>query len=190
MEGKLTKRRRIYSVEPNKIAQAEFARIYLSHLVPALMKLKNQKNMNITVQSSEKNNDDEKKSCVDVVKHEVGMAMVWSAPPGFAWSKALKANVGIVNEDRHNNNNVPASPNNFSPNPMNTTGTSKSCVQNDNEDEQEEEEGFEKLRKLIPGGEEMGEDEEEMVRELESYVSCLQMQVNVLQCLAHTTTPY
>ncbi|KAI9078714.1 hypothetical protein K1719_039301 [Acacia pycnantha] len=183
MEGKLTKRRRIYSVEPSKIAQAEFARIYLSHLVPALMKLNQKKS---TVHSSE---DDEKKnSCMNVVKHEVGMAMVCSAPPGFAWSKALKAkfqtdhtDVGKINDEDgdHHHNNAPSSPYNFSANP--TTGSSKSCLHN-------EEEGlFERLRRLIPGGEEMGEDEEEMARELESYISCLQMQVNILQCLAETT---
>ncbi|KAK4257704.1 hypothetical protein QN277_007261 [Acacia crassicarpa] len=162
MEGKLTKRRRIYSVEPRKIAQAEFARIYLSHLVPALMKLnqKKLKKKKSTVHSSE--DDDEKKnSCVNVVKHEVGMAMVCSAPPGFAWSKALKAkfqtdytDVGKINDDdgdRHHTN-APSSPYNFSANP--TTGSSKSCLHN----EEEEEEGFERLRRLMPGGEEMGED--------------------------------
>ena len=40
------------------------------------------------------------------------------------------------------------------------------------------------LRRLIPGGEEMCS--EQMVTELQSYVSCLQMQVNILQCLAET----
>ncbi|XP_054820189.1 transcription factor bHLH146-like [Prosopis cineraria] len=186
MVEKLKKRRRIYSLEPSKIAQAEFARIYLSHLVPALMKLKQNKKSDIA--DTSKDDDGRggliKSSCVNVVKREVGMAMVWSAPPGFAWTKALKAKLqpaedqtnavaAIINDDHHHHIDSPSSQY-FSANP---TGN--------NEDDRDEEEGFKRLRRLIPGGEEIGEGEE-MVKELGSYIRCLQMQVNILQCLAHT----
>ena len=45
---------------------------------------------------------------------------------------------------------------------------------------------WKRLRRMIPGGEEMCDDEQ-MVSELESYINCLQMQVNALQfLLPHT----
>ncbi|CAL5184512.1 unnamed protein product [Lathyrus oleraceus] len=55
-------------------------------------------------------------------------------------------------------------------------------VEENDEDGEIVDEQLRCLRKLLPGGEEMVCDEE-MVSELESYVSCLQMQVNILKCL-------
>ncbi|XP_028786787.1 transcription factor bHLH146-like [Neltuma alba] len=135
MEGKLsTKRRRIYSVEPSKIAQAEFARIYLSHLVPALVKLKQNQTQKKKKKITEEDDDDQKNSCENVVKHEVGMAMVWSAPPGFAWTKALKAkfqtdhtNAAIINDHHH--------PYFSAANSTTTVSSKSSCVHKEEEEE-------------------------------------------------------
>lgn len=89
------------------------------------------------------------------VKHEVDMAMVFSTQ-GFAWSNGLKVK---LQSDDH----------------VNAIISSKSTSENEDEDK------LMSLRKLIPGGEKMGD--EEIGSELESYIRCLQMQVNVLQCL-------
>ncbi|KAJ7979437.1 transcription factor bHLH [Quillaja saponaria] len=79
MERQLTKRRRVYALEPSKITQAMFVKNYVSYLVPALMKINNK------LSSEESNNCDLKSN----VKYEVDMALVFSAR-GFAWSDGLK----------------------------------------------------------------------------------------------------
>lgn len=167
MEGQPSKRRRVYSLEPTRIAQAVFARNYTSYLVPALMKLKEKK----TAHSEDNNTDEVSKA----VRHEVGMAMVRSAPPGFAWTKALNIKLQTDHTVNLQTDQTVSLP--FSSNPKNM-GLAM-------EDDEEEEEGFRRLRRLIPGGEEIGDDEE-MVSELESYVRCLQSQVNILHCLTQT----
>lgn len=162
MEGgqQQAKRRRIYSLEPNKVVQATFTRNYMNYLVPSLMKIK------------EKNSKEEKKifDIHNVIKNEVDMAMVFSAQ-GFAWSNALK--VKLQKGERVNEN----------------SSKEISQVKKNFEGEDDEDEvingQLRNLRKLIPGGEEMCD--EEMVKELESYISCLQMQVNILQCLTETS---
>lgn len=134
------RRRVVYSTEPNKIVQTIFARKYLSYLVPALMKIKENP-------SSGKDNS-------SYVKYEVDMAMVLSAQ-GSAWSNGLKLK---LQKDHVNDK-------------------SSSIVESENEDEEK----MKNLIKLIPGGEEICD--EQVVNEVESYIRCLQMQVNVLQCL-------
>ncbi|CAK7337546.1 unnamed protein product [Dovyalis caffra] len=76
------KRRRLYSLEPNLIAQTMFARDYVNHLVPALMKIKKE-----TPLDDKYGHDSELEK---TVRHEVDLALVMSAP-GFAWSQALKS---------------------------------------------------------------------------------------------------
>lgn len=201
MEGQPAKRRRVYSLEPNKVEQATFARNYMNYLVPALVKIK------------EKNSSEHNGHCDDiqnVVKYEVDMAMVYSAQ-GFAWSNALslklqrdRANVdsdetpsfGEEGSSRKtcgkNCEMVPLD--HFSSNPSLKSSNNK-CkdmpemkrgLREENDDEDEVINGqLKNLRRLIPGGEEMCSDEQ-MVAELQSYISCLQMQVNILQCLSET----
>jgi hypothetical protein len=151
------KRRRVYSMEPNKIVLSIFARKYLSYLVPALMKIKENT-------SSTKDHNDINK----IVKYEVDMAMVLSAQ-GFAWSNGLK-----VKLQREHVNNVATT--------STILGMEKDLVREDNEDEDKK---MKNLISLIPGGEEICD--EQVVNELESYIKCLQMQVNVLQCLLAET---
>ncbi|GAU35234.1 hypothetical protein TSUD_205100 [Trifolium subterraneum] len=138
-------------MEPNKIVQSIFARNYLSHLVPALMKIKENT-------SSTKDHNNISKN----VKYEVDMAMVLSAQ-GFAWSNGLK-----VKLQREHVNNV---------------ATTSAIIESDINNEDEEK--MKNLIGLVPGGEEICD--EQVVNELESYIKCLQMQVNVLQCLIAET---
>ncbi|ESW10798.1 hypothetical protein PHAVU_009G238800 [Phaseolus vulgaris] len=193
MEGQPAKRRRVYSLEPNKVEQAAFARSYMNYLVPALMKIKER--------SSSEDCD------IQNVKYEVDMAMVHSAQ-GFAWSDALSVK---LQRDRVNADSDTSS---FGENYKVGEGSSRTCGGQSGETvplnhfpsnlslkprnkhksmmpemtrglrEEDEDEQLKSLRMLIPGGEEMCS--EEMVTELQSYVSCLQMQVNILQCLAET----
>ncbi|KFK29575.1 hypothetical protein AALP_AA7G152300 [Arabis alpina] len=67
----INKKKRVFSLEPNKNPTAIFTKKYTSHLVPALKKL----NMN-------------KASSSQNVKHEVDMALALSAQE-FAWSRFL-----------------------------------------------------------------------------------------------------
>ncbi|XP_010433018.1 PREDICTED: uncharacterized protein At4g30180 [Camelina sativa] len=67
----INKKKRVFSLEPNKNPSEVFTRKYTSHLVPALKKL----NMN-------------KNSSKQTVKHEVDMALALSAQE-FAWSRFL-----------------------------------------------------------------------------------------------------
>ncbi|MED6185944.1 hypothetical protein PIB30_062026 [Stylosanthes scabra] len=168
MEGQQAgnKRRRVYSIERNKVVleEAVFTRNYMNYLVPALVKIKGERSSHYCCEIE------------NVVKHEVDMAMVLSAQ-GFAWSNALKSKLiqryqnEIIRDD--NNNNPSCS--------------SKFNYVNNNKDKEEEEEYEDNgvinnnnsklrcLRRLIPGGEDMCNDEQ-MVEELESYVTCLKMQ--------------
>ncbi|XP_014508204.1 transcription factor bHLH146 [Vigna radiata var. radiata] len=189
MEGQVAKRRRVYSVEPNQIVQSIFTRNYLNHLVPALVNIKE----NTSVEDS---------SHCDInraVKYEVDMAMVLSAQ-GFAWSNGLKVKL--------RNDRVPVNAAKSSTFLENATGegSSSACEKNevvpmefssnpsskpkckdvsemkrDFARDGDIDEQWKRLRRLIPGGEEMCD--EQMTKELESYISCLQMQVNALQFL-------
>lgn len=150
MEAQQNKRRRVYSMEPNKIVQSIFARNYLSYLVPALMKIK-ENNISSKANSS---------SYIKNVKYEVDMAMVLSAQ-GFAWSNGLKLK---LQKECH----------------VNDVATNEASEANEDENK------MKNLIRLIPGGEEIICDEQ-VVNELESYITCLQMQVNVLQCLIAET---
>lgn len=195
----MAKRRRVYSVKPNQIAQFIFTRNYLNHLVPALVKIK------------ETNSKEDNSHCDinNAVKYEVDMAMVLSAQ-GFAWSKGLKAKLQSdhVNADKttcegsskiyDKSEVVPMEY--FSSNPSSRSkvevlGSKSKCMDmsetkrdlgiEDDEDEDMKKQ-WKRLRRLVPGGEEMCD--EQMAAELQSYISCLQMQVNALQFLLPETS--
>ncbi|KAK7290049.1 hypothetical protein RIF29_04179 [Crotalaria pallida] len=201
MEGQSSKRRRVYSPQPKKVAQAMFTRNYVNYLVPSLMKIKESRS------SSEHKND---KHCdfQNVVKHEVDMAMVFSAQ-GYAWSDALKMkllrahhndnsstslveNNGACQHDKGSSRIYPSSKSKQGKVLVNIDKSK--CIDmkekekvlkgEDNGEEVIINKQLKCLRRLIPGGEEMCN--EQMVSELESYISCLQMQVNILQCITQT----
>nr|KYP62377.1 Uncharacterized protein At4g30180 family [Cajanus cajan] len=178
MEGQPAKRRRVYSLEPNKVEQAVFARNYMNYLVPALMKIK------------ERSSSQHSGHCDDiqnVVKYEVDMAMVYSAQ-GYAWSNALSSSkiCGQNCDEMVPLNHFPSNPSLKSSNKRKDMLEIKKGLREDGDEENDEviNGQLKSLRRLIPGGEEMCS--EQMVTELQSYVSCLQMQVNILQCLAET----
>ncbi|XP_019431521.1 PREDICTED: uncharacterized protein At4g30180-like isoform X3 [Lupinus angustifolius] len=188
MEAQSPKRRRVYSLEPNKVVQEVFTRNYVRYLVPALVKIK------------ESGSSEHNKHCDfhNVVKHEVGMAMVFSAQ-GFAWSDALKVKLlrGHANVDKGSSLNICDQdvmvPMNLISSNSNPSSKSKyidmpenkrNCLVGEENEDEVTNNKLTCLRRLIPGGEKMCN--EQMVVELESYISCLQMQVNVLQCLAKT----
>ncbi|CAI8589951.1 unnamed protein product [Vicia faba] len=171
MEGQKAKRKRVYSVEPNKVVQAKFTRSYMNYLAPALKKIK------------ERRSSMEAKKVENIVKYEVDMAMVISSQ-GFAWSNALKTKL-----QKNGDEGSSRVSNNYQENQMSQVGFSKQdCLKSEGseilvgENDEDEDEQLRCLRKLLPGGEEIRCDDE-MVSELESYVSCLQMQVNILKCL-------
>ncbi|XP_045789895.1 transcription factor bHLH146-like [Trifolium pratense] len=173
MEGQQNKRKRVYSVEPNKVMQAKFSRNYINYLAPALMKIK------------ERRSSIEAKNVENVVKYEVDMAMVFSSQ-GFAWSNALKLKLqkdGGEGSSRINYQQNDMGPLDFSKKNCSKFEASKILEEKKLVEENEiVDDQLRCLRKLIPGGEEIMCDEQ-MVSELESYVSCLQMQVNILKCL-------
>ena len=205
MEGQPAKRRRVYSLEPNKVEQAAFARNYMNYLVPALMKIKERST------SSDQHSGYCDDNIQNVVKYEVDMAMVLSAQ-GFAWSNGLK--VKLQSDDVHvnaakstrfleNEASEGSSKNNvydknevvpmeyFSSNPSSRSKCKdmsemkRDLAREDDKEAEDINNQWKRLRRMIPGGEEMCDDEQ-MVSELESYISCLQMQVNALQFLCHT----
>ncbi|XP_057430849.1 transcription factor bHLH146-like [Lotus japonicus] len=182
MEGQPAKRRRVYSVEPNKVVEAAFARNYMNYLVPALMKIKEINTCGGDIQN--------------VVKHEVDMAMVSSAQ-GFAWSNSLKLKLQNQREDIgvnvNGNTSIPQSPSSesqakilVSKSKNNDMPTMKRDLIDVEDDDEVINGQLKSLKRLIPGGENMCNDE--MVVELESYIGCLQMQVNILQYLADQTS--
>lgn len=180
MEGQKAKRKRVYSVEPNKVVQAKFTKNYINYLAPALMKIKERRT-----------SIEEAKNVESVVKYEVDMAMVFSSQ-GFAWSNALKTKLqkdGDEGSSRINYQQNEMVPLDFSKKNCSKSEANKILVEENIDGDEDEivDDQLRCLRKLIPGGEEIICDEE-MVNELESYVSCLQMQVNILQCLTHQTS--
>ncbi|KAK4265497.1 hypothetical protein QN277_026545 [Acacia crassicarpa] len=166
MEGLAVKRRRVSCVEPNRIEEVAFARKYVSYLVPALKKMKEKNN--------KKEHEESRDSIKKEVKYEVDMALVLSADQASAWTNALKLKLSL-----HNNNNQLLLSSSSSSSPSTTTA----AASDDGGGDEEEEEAMKRLRRLVPGGEEMCSDQE-MVAEFKSYVRCLQMQVNILHCLA------
>ncbi|KAK7849126.1 transcription factor bHLH146 [Quercus suber] len=223
MDWQLSKRRRVYSLEPNEKVSALFARKYVNHLVPALKKI----NQLEKISSAENGVYELEK----IVRHEVDMAMVLSAEE-FAWSRALKqklqrntVNAGgfqnhsfhhltslncnftcgqksncIIDEKGCESSSLPPVSNalipmKFSQNPNSKLEIKKSIrakrlllpLKEENLEENEEEKiscQLKKMRNILPGGNEM--DVDVLLTELGSYITCLELQVNVLQCLAKT----
>ncbi|CAL8990591.1 unnamed protein product [Prunus brigantina] len=194
--------RRVYSLHPIKLARSVFARKYLSHLLPALKKMFEEN----TISSSNKNVDEDysNSKLEKLVGYQVNMAMVFSASTyQFAWSRALKQqlqtrHVLIYGEGLLPRHHVPK-PLNFLPNLSVSASKMKrysnhnmsnkvrphflkrNLALNGKTKKSKEAEIIERkltsLRRLLPGGNEMGE-ENELLAEVGSYISCLQLQGN------------
>ncbi|XP_010913680.3 transcription factor bHLH146 [Elaeis guineensis] len=198
-EMQRSKRRRIYSLEPNATIYTGFPHKYVSHLLPALTKA-------TSLISCGGNND------VDIEKmlrFEVDMALVLSAT-GFKWSRALKRKL----EQRMNSNQLHQPPTGRSsivrttskhqmldhllpplpiPPPLVLTEETrpKRTIWQRRRSDDKQTRGEKEftyrtriLRGILPGGNEM--DLCELLSEVESYVVCLQLQVTILRSLVDT----
>ena len=186
-----TKRRRVYSLQPNTLPRTVFAKKYVNNLLPALK--------NIGNKPADSDHDLEK-----LVRYEVDNALVSSAADGFAWSRALKANLHSAaagNVGRHQNSSATQKPSlqaKFSANP-NSNPTRKNLKTpkrlqcnlpkpKKGSEKESEEMQFSRqltnLRTLLPGGNEM--EVNELLTEVGSYLMALELQVNVLRCLVET----
>ncbi|KAK7388112.1 hypothetical protein VNO78_22917 [Psophocarpus tetragonolobus] len=209
MEGQVAKRRRVYSVEPNQILlHSIFTRNYLNHLVPALVKIKEK---SCIEDSSHCDINNAVKFEVDMAMVMSAQGFAWSnglkvkLQSDHVHANAAKRNRFLENEAGESSSKIclknEVVPMEFSSNPSSKSqvedfGSKSKCKdvsemktdlgrEDDNEDEEINNQ-WKRLRRLMPGGEEMSDDEQ-MVSELESYISCLQMQVNALQfLLPHT----
>lgn len=156
----VNKKKRVFSLEPNKNPSAVFTRKYTSHLVPALKKLNMNKN------SSQINQH--------TVKHEVDMALALSAQE-FAWSRFLLQKLSSSKN--------PTTTTSSSSNQIRIV--ERSGKEGGDEDG-EIEEKLRELQKLLPGGEEM--DVEEMLSEIGNYIKCLELQTIALKSIVQETT--
>ncbi|EOA31580.1 hypothetical protein CARUB_v10014775mg [Capsella rubella] len=162
----LNKRKRVFSLQPNKNPKVVFARRYVSHLVPALKKIKMNK-------SSSQTNP---KHFEKTVKHEVDMALALSAQE-FAWSRFLQQK---LSSSPHDHDLVSSS---------SETLEKLSTKQEDDIQQQDIDNGeggeikkrLKELQKLLPGGEEM--NMEETLSEIGSYIVCLELQMMVLKSI-------
>ncbi|EFH60440.1 hypothetical protein ARALYDRAFT_343566 [Arabidopsis lyrata subsp. lyrata] len=150
----INKRKRVFSLQPNKNPKALFARRYVSHLVPALKKI------NMKKSSSKTNHPSFEKT----VKHEVDMAFALSAQE-FAWSRfLLQKLLSSVHDDPVRTSSSPSEI---------LERSSKKQGGGKHQDRDEEEGGeikkrLKELQKLLPGGEEM--NMEEILSEIGSYI--------------------
>ncbi|XP_022153354.1 transcription factor bHLH146 [Momordica charantia] len=164
------KRRRVFSLEPNKLVYIMFARNYAKNLMASLSKISpNHQNLQ------------------KVVKFEVDMAMALSASE-FAWGHALKQK---LLQKQENGNGNGRNSFDFS---LQTLKFSREKEEEEEEDKKKMENGLVKLRKILPGGENNNDsngdllEEDDLLKQTESYIKCLELQVNVLRCLVDTNT--
>ncbi|EOA17560.1 hypothetical protein CARUB_v10005921mg [Capsella rubella] len=154
----INKKKRVFSLEPNKDPSAVFTRKYTNHLVPALKKL----NMN-------------KSSSKQTVKHEVDMALALSAQE-FAWSRFLLEKLSSSTNPT----------NTTSSSSSNRVRILERSDKESGDEEGEIEEKLRELQKLLPGGEEM--NVEEMLSEIGTYIKCLELQTIALKSIVQDTT--
>ncbi|XP_050373670.1 transcription factor bHLH146 [Argentina anserina] len=194
--------KRVYSLQANRsVCSSVFARRYVNYLLPALKKNKeNEECSNSDVHELEK-----------IIGYQVNMAMVLSASTQreFAWMRALKQNLetNCVNGKRFSLPHPRVSkPLSFLRNPRCSASNNKMknyCSSNmskrvrpnfrarttltikkiEKKDEEAEmiSTKMVSLRRLLPGGSEMVDDE--LLEEVGSYVTCLQLQVTILRRL-------
>ncbi|XP_010548605.1 PREDICTED: uncharacterized protein At4g30180 [Tarenaya hassleriana] len=171
MEWQTNKRKRVFSLEPNRNPTAVFARKYADRLVPALKKM---------AANKPSSRDHHLQSKFErYVKHEVDMALALSAQD-FAWSRFLRQKLSCPNDITTSTTS--------SSSPQQTLGFDEmKFLERSQENGEEEERGGEirkrlrELQKLLPGGEEMGV--EETLSEIGSYIVCLELQMIVLKSL-------
>ncbi|CAA6672189.1 unnamed protein product [Spirodela intermedia] len=192
METQRSKRRRVYSYEPPMQSIADFAHSYLAYLLPALLKIERMRSRRrIRVQEVE-----------EAVKAEVNLALV-AAAGGFAWSRALEQKLrhctarppSILSLSREQKNSidggaaVPPSTSGACKCEPERAGASSSFSASEGKPleggNDELQDRMRILRRILPGGEALGLTE--LISGVNSYVVCLELQVDVLRSLVDTS---
>ncbi|KAK1323212.1 Uncharacterized protein QJS10_CPA02g01501 [Acorus calamus] len=183
-QRQISKRRRLSPFDPYATTRSSFLQKYVHYLLPALIDANDSKPPKIPNKYDETTTNNKKKG----IRFQVDMALALSAD-GFHWSTALKHKLmrgkdeqtqtshGLVFvvEKLEGLTRPPLVPRPLIPNNNNTD--SNTIVGED------EELGcrIRTLRRLLPGGDEMGVCE--LFTEVESYVVCLELQVSILRSL-------
>lgn len=187
--------KRVYSLQPNRwVRSSVFARRYVSYLLPALKKNK---------ENEEYCSKSDIHELEKIVGYQVNMAMVLSVSTHreFGWTRALKQKLqtNCLNGKRFLVPHPRVSKGlSFLQNPRCSAsyvprrvirphfGARMTLAVKENTKKDEEVEMISRkltsLRRLLPGGNEMG-DNEILLEEVGSYVTCLQLQVTILRCL-------
>lgn len=184
----LRKRKRVFSLEPNKLAYTMFARNYVKHLMTSLPKISSH-----FPSSPDHHHQQQQQNFEKLVKFEVDMAMAQSAASTeFAWGNALKHKLLLQRSD----DQVIVNGNFFDDFSLQKVKFSQENLEE--EEEKKMENGMMKLRKILPGGGGGGEGgggggdhfngDLELLKQTESYIKCLELQVNVLRCLVNNNT--
>ncbi|XP_038984007.1 transcription factor bHLH146-like isoform X2 [Phoenix dactylifera] len=191
-----SKRGRVYPLKPNAITYTGFTHKYVSHLLSALAKA-------TTLFSCEGNKDENMEK---MVRFEADMALVLSAG-GFKWSRALKRKLeksasssqlhqlttcqsSILRVNKRKTLDHRRTPLTIPrpPVPTKANWPKRTCRRGSYNKKTGGEREFgcriRILRRILPGGNEM--DLCELLSEVESYVVCLQLQVNILKSLVET----
>ncbi|KAJ6923449.1 hypothetical protein NC652_016931 [Populus alba x Populus x berolinensis] len=199
------KRRAVYSLEPNVIGKTLLARNYVNHLVSALMKIKEDDKYG---HDSELQKPVRYEVDMALVMSTPGLA--WSQALRSRLHKNI--NAGRFHDSHHDNSsaslkcpsmhgprvlkndaNAQGSPRlspqmriSSSPNGKAKTNKNLKRARSKKEEAKQSEEEqigsrVASLRSLLPGGMEMGDDE--LFSEMGSYITGLEMKVNILRCL-------
>ncbi|XP_010525720.1 PREDICTED: uncharacterized protein At4g30180-like [Tarenaya hassleriana] len=168
MERKINERKRVFSLHPNRNPTAAFTRKYANCLVPALKKM--------AMNKPSSGDNGLRHKIGQNVKHEVDAALDLPAQE-FAWTRFLRRKLSFPD---HTTRSFWS--------PEQTLGDAETKLLESSEkrggEEEEEEEirkRVEELKRLLPGGEEMGV--EETLSEIGSYILRLELQILVLKSL-------
>ncbi|KAL5974027.1 hypothetical protein ACLOJK_030689 [Asimina triloba] len=206
---RISRRKRVYSFDPNAFLRASFPSKYVNHLFPALMDIIRRKKNDHQIQGHE---------IEKIVRFQVDMALAVSAD-GFSWSRALKRKLESSKEENPNSPLTflltsdehyphssyievdlncmlpPTAPlpktllpaythtkpnrNPKSANPMKkTNGVCRPCRSKRSTKASPEGDymglRLATLRRILPGGNEMGNSQ--LLSEVESYILCLELQ--------------
>ncbi|KAJ3676877.1 hypothetical protein LUZ60_002601 [Juncus effusus] len=187
----MNKRRRVYSLETDETTSfTTFSLNYIAYLAQALMCI----NLSIGKNKDQKDPQDMKRK----LRFEIDMAMVVSIGTHFKWAKTLKNKLEssqcMIPTTLKMNGKQPLIlffPCIYVPRTLSLNLEVKREMEKDAEVAREREEDeivrcIFLLRELLPGGNEVF-SMNELISEVESYVTCLQFKVQVLKSLVYST---
>ncbi|KAF3452767.1 hypothetical protein FNV43_RR03200 [Rhamnella rubrinervis] len=209
----MSKRNRVYSLERNKLLRLAFARRYVNYLEPVLKKIKDEKSSSNRNQNGEVNVSKLVRFEMDMamvmsaskefawsrsLKAQLQLQLQHYYPTGIVEEKVSNDESSLAStlSPCSNASLTPVMDNNILENSKMmmskqsssrrlkqvSEGTSSKEERNyENEEEESVKSRLTHLRKLLPGGNEIGDIE--LLTELASYITCLELQVNILDCL-------